>query len=1391
MTQVRWELVSAAADLRGPACRFGTVSAWDGTPTPTPPHLRTSPRGPAEEGGELAHSCQDDHTGRATSPRRDPAEGGLPPALRLEGSVLWPPAGGAELMDLEEVAASAKLLSPMFSMASTLQVSVPPRAPSPRQVPQVPQARVPAGLTAPRRGLAHAGPAMSARRRNECRVQHSGTVGPPSNQASAWLSSPSLLSPLAAPQRWHARDETLNENWQNSQMTASADSSPLVGSPPTGYGTLTIGTPVDPLSSSASSVRLSGYCGSPWRAIGYHAVVWMLAGAPLLLFRWKPLWGVRLRLRPCSLACAETLVIETRDREDSSWQQFTVPVQTEAIGAGSLEPPPQAPAEDGRSQVAVGTVLEGAWKDTAQLHSREEATRALRYYLFQGRRYVWVEPQQSFLHVSLLDHGRTCDDIHSCSSGLSIQDQAVRKATYGPNMISIPVKSYPQLLVDEALNPYYGFQAFSIALWLADRYYWYALCIFLISTVSICLSLYKTRKQSQTLRDMVKLSLRVRVCRPGGGEEWVDSSELVPGDCLMLPREGGLMPCDAALVAGECVVNESCLTGESVPVLKTALPEGPRSYCPEAHRRHTLFCGTRVLQARAYRGPHTLAVVTQTGFSTAKGGLVSSILHPRPINFKFYKHSIKFVAALSVLALLGTIYSIFVLHRNQVPVSEIVIRALDLVTVVVPPALPAAMTVCTLYAQSRLRAQGIFCIHPLRINLGGKLQLVCFDKTGTLTEDGLDVMGVVPLTGQTFLPLVPEPRHLPMGPLLRSLATCHALSELQDTLVGDPMDLKMVESTGWVLEEGPTTHLALGTQVLAVMRPPPWEPPQGTQEPLVPLCVLGRFPFSSALQRMSVVVTWQGAPQPEAYVKGSPELVSGLCRPETVPTDFAQTLQSYTAAGYRVVALASKPLPLVPSLEATQQLSRDTVERDLSFLGLLVMRNLLKPQTAPVIQALRRTRIRTVMVTGDNLQTAVTVARGCGMVAPQERLVIVHATHPERGQPASLEFLPMEPPATVNGVKDPAQVASYTVEPDPQSSHLALSGATFGVLMKHFPKLLPKVLVQGTVFARMAPEQKTELVCALQRLQYCVGMCGDGANDCGALKAADVGIALSQAEASVVSPFTSSVASIECVPMVIREGRCSLDTSFSVFKYMALYSLTQFISVLILYTVSTNLGDLQFLVIDLVITTTVAVLMSRTGPALALGRARPPGALLSVPVLGSLLLQVALVAGVQLGGYFLAVAQPWFVPLNKTVPAPDNLPNYENTVIFSLSSFQYLILAAAVSKGAPFRRPLYTNVPFLVALTLLGCVLVGLILVPGLLQGPLGLRNIGDACFKLLLLGLVAFNFVGAFMLESVLDQCLPACLPWLRPKRASKKRFKQLEQELAEQPWPLLPPVR
>jgi len=94
------------------------------------------------------------------------------------------------------------------------------------------------------------------------------------------------------------------------------------------------------------------------------------------------------------------------------------------------------------------------------------------------------------------------------------------------------------------------------------------------------------------------------------------------------------------------------------------------------------------------------------------------------------------------------------------------------------------------------------------------------------------------------------------------------------------------------------------------------------------------------------------------------------------------------------------------------------------------------------------------------------------------------------------------------------------------------------------------MLVKTQVFARMSPDEKNEVVERLQSLGYTVLMCGDGANDCAALKAADVGISLSEAEASVAAPFTSATRDIGCVIDVIKEGRAALVTSFSCFKYM-------------------------------------------------------------------------------------------------------------------------------------------------------------------------------------------------------------------------------------------------
>ena len=198
-------------------------------------------------------------------------------------------------------------------------------------------------------------------------------------------------------------------------------------------------------------------------------------------------------------------------------------------------------------------------------------------------------------------------------------------------------------------------------------------------------------------------------------------------------------------------------------------------------------------------------------------------------------------------------------------------------------------------------------------------------------------------------------------------------------------------------------------------------------------------------------------------------------------------------------------------------------------------------------------------------------------------------------------------------------------------------------MRQHFPMRIPYIIQRGTVFARMSPDQKAQLIDELKKIDYQVVMCGDGANDCGALRTANVGVSLSDSEASVAAPFTASCGDISCIPVLIREGRAALVTSFGIFKYMAMYSLIQFISVLILYTVGTNLGDVQFLWIDLAITTTVAVFMSRNAPYPKLVKQRPPGSLLNPTIITSFLLQIALVTISQALLTFDLHSQDWYI----------------------------------------------------------------------------------------------------------------------------------------------------
>lgn len=328
--------------------------------------------------------------------------------------------------------------------------------------------------------------------------------------------------------------------------------------------------------------------------------------------------------------------------------------------------------------------------------------------------------------------------------------------------MDIGEKSTFRLLVDEVLHPFFIFQICSIILWSVDSYYYYAFCILLITVVSTFITLKETKLNLSRLKSLSKFSCKVRLWRSG---KWTyaKSDAMVPGDIFEI--ESGqllILPCDAVLLEGDCIVNESMLTGESTTVSKQSIPESELSLLnfdleePATSPRmgsYFLFSGTKIIRVRHANidSPHynpssskrgAIALVVRTGFNTAKGSLIRNMLFPRPNQFKFYQDSFRFIGVLAIISGLGFLGSVYNFIRLHVDWGTILMRALDLITIAVPPALPATMAIGTTFAISRLRKSQIFCTSPPRVNICGKINIMCFDKTGTLTDEGLDVLGV-------------------------------------------------------------------------------------------------------------------------------------------------------------------------------------------------------------------------------------------------------------------------------------------------------------------------------------------------------------------------------------------------------------------------------------------------------------------------------------------------------------------------------------------------------------------------------------------------------------------------------------------------------------------------
>ena len=453
-----------------------------------------------------------------------------------------------------------------------------------------------------------------------------------------------------------------------------------------------------------------------------------------------------------------------------------------------------------------------------------------------------------------------------------------------------------------------------------------------------------------------------------------------------------------------------------------------------------------------------------------------------------------------------------------------------------------------------LMKKGIFCTEPYRVPFAGKVDAVLFDKTGTLTSDRLLPECVVNATASS------DQKQQPVADASAEAATvlagCHSLVAIAGgPLAGDPIELAALEGLGWEYEPkgqvatpGTTarhkgTIAALEARVAGAPPPgapasaPPPPPLTETQkaaaaaelkaakealaaaEAKKSACavrsvrILGRHHFASALQRMSTVADVEGANgggvARHCLVKGSPEALKPLLA--QVPEWYEASYRGLAEKGMRVLALASKVVDAADAADAPSR-PREWVESGLTFRGFIAFACKTRSDSRTVVTALRESAHAVVMITGDAPLTAHHVAREVNICTQTAQPALLLTTEGAAAGAGACWALAV---TSAGGGGDAAALPKF------DAAGVMALGQTRDLLVTEAALEAAAEATGGAdspiwsqlggflVFARMSPQGKAKVIRNLQQRSGAkVFMCGDGGNDVGALKQADVGLAL-------------------------------------------------------------------------------------------------------------------------------------------------------------------------------------------------------------------------------------------------------------------------------------------
>jgi predicted P-type ATPase len=625
----------------------------------------------------------------------------------------------------------------------------------------------------------------------------------------------------------------------------------------------------------------------------------------------------------------------------------------------------------------------------------------IRYIIVRCKKYIWekVDDGPSILlplrdiDINFTNNFLTEEMMKFRNPKETGKKRNAMSVKYGKNEIVIPMHPYIIYLILEASSPFFLFQYASCAIWFYEEYYSYSSIILVITAISIFLNVQQTYLNRMKIKNMANVAKPMDFVHPSAdlALEYVtyytrSSAEAVPGDFIII-RSGQVMSCDAVLVMGECVVDENVLTGETLPVRKIAFArnfiQNKIEYNPVLHAPYTLYAGTTVNLAQGINSFSTIdgsdshgciAVVCRTGFFSAKGELIRSIMFPKVHDLKYSRDALLFIVMMGTGGCLLYIWSATTMLGFHSDSLDIFVKFLDIITVAVPPALAAALSIAVSISVARLDSIGVAVSDSERITWAGLTNAVCFDKTGTLTEKGLDFFGVLPAgADENDEPAQDASIFRFKQDILESFSCCHSLSIIGREVVGDNLELRLFEATGSEMTQT-VGEKTIRTKVFSPILNDTW-----TLE--------RRFDFSSYKMRSGVVCRKGSDQKLSFHVKGSPEAIAGIVERSSLPDNFTDLVSRYTSQGLRVLAFASRSM--TKDEDYASPTDQMPLETNLHYGGLILLANRLKDDTVETIACMNKANIKVAMVTGDHIRTAVAVAYECDIIPSEIPCVLL------------------------------------------------------------------------------------------------------------------------------------------------------------------------------------------------------------------------------------------------------------------------------------------------------------------------------------------------------------------------------------------------------------------